>query len=147
MTAASYLTCVTTAASLLVLSACTAQAGNSHPGVLETSAGVFAFTLTSCSVYRGDGVDDIEIEGPGTAPDGEKFFFELSSTGNAMTIGLGVDGPFASPERQLKAGRYASQEFTLVVSERQMSASGVVLVDENGALVDDNATLTIDCGA
>jgi hypothetical protein len=147
MTAASYLTCVTTAASLLVLSACSAQAGNSHPGVLETSAGVFAFTLTSCSVYRGDGVDDIEIDGPGTAPDGEKFFFELSSTGNELTIGLGVDGPFASPERRLKAGRYVSQEFTLVVSERQMSASGVVLVDENGALVDGNATLTIDCGA
>src|SRR5690606_12925738 len=114
---------------------------------LETSAGRYEFTPTTCAIYSQDGFDDIEIQGPGTTPDGEKFFFELSSTANAMTIGLGVDGPFASPERRIQAGRVYSQEFTIVASGRQLSVAGLVLVDENGASIDDGATLTIDCGA
>lgn len=114
-------------------------------GVLETSAGRYHFTPTTCAIYRQDGVDDIEIQGPGTAPDGEKFFFGLSSTANAITVGLGVDSPFASPERQLMAGQYVSQEFTIVASGQQLSVAALVLVDENRALVDDSATLHIDC--
>jgi len=114
---------------------------------LETSAGRYEFTPTTCAIYSQDGFDDIEIQGPGTAPDGEKFFFELSSTANAMTIGLGVDRPFASPQRQIQAGRVYSEEFTIVTSGRQLSVAGLVLVDENGASIDDGATLTIDCGA
>lgn len=114
---------------------------------LETSAGRYEFTPTTCGIYSQDGFDDIEIQGPGTAPDGEKFFFQLSSTANAMTIGLGIDRPFASPERQIQAGRVYSQEFTIVASERQLSVADLVLVDENGASIDDGATLTIDCGA
>jgi hypothetical protein len=143
--------------SVFVLTACSAEADSPQPGVpatagegtgiLETTAGSYVFTPSTCAIYKEDGVDDIEIQGPGTAPDGEKFFFELSSTGNAITIGFGVDGPFASPERQLKAGIYASQEFTIVVADRKISVSGLVLVDENGGPVEGDATLKIDCRA
>ena len=115
--------------------------------VLETSAGRYEFTPTTCGIHSQDGFDDIEIQGPGTAPDGERFFFELSSTANAMTIGLGVDGPFTHPERKLKAGRVYSREFAIVTSGRQLSATNLMLVDENGGSIDDGATLTIDCGA
>lgn len=139
----------------LMLAGCSADAEATKPessaavetGVLETAAGRYEFTPTTCGIYSQDGVDDIEIQGPGTAPDGEKFFFELSSTANAMTIGLGVDRPFASPERKIHAGRVYSQEFTIVASGRQLSVADLVLVDENGASIDDGATLTIDCGA
>lgn len=34
-----------------------------------------------------------------------------------------------------------------MASGRQLSAAGLVLVDENGASIDDGATLTIDCDA
>ncbi len=140
--------------SSLVLTGCSAEAEAPTSesaavaiSVLETSAGRYEFTPTTCGIHSQDGFDDIEIQGPGTTPDGEKFFFELSSTANAMTIGLGVDGPFASPERRIQAGRVYSQEFTIVASGRQLSVAGLVLVDENGASIDDGATLTIDCGA
>lgn len=138
-----------------MLAGCNAEVEATRPessaaaktGVLETSAGRFEFTPTACIIYSQDGVDDIEIQGPGTAPDGEKFFFELSSSANAMTIGLGVDGPFASPERQLKAGGIGSQEFTILTSGRQLSVADLMLVDENGAPIDGRAALSIDCGA
>ncbi|MBV2145116.1 hypothetical protein KUG47_16650 [Falsochrobactrum sp. TDYN1] len=139
--------------SSLMLTGCSAEAeaptsesAAAAISVLETSAGRYEFTPTTCAIYSQDDFDDIEIQGPGTTPDGEKFFFELSSTANAMTIGLGVDGPFASPERQLKAGRIASQEFTIVTSGRQLSVTDLMLVDENGASIDDRAALSIDCG-
>ncbi|PWJ83741.1 hypothetical protein C7441_108135 [Pseudaminobacter salicylatoxidans] len=139
----------------LLLTGCSAEAeaptSKNSTGVaisvLETTTGRYEFTPTTCGIYSQDDFDDIEIQGPGTAPNGEKFFFQLSSTANAMTIGLGVDRPFASPERQIQAGRVYSQEFTIVTSGRQLSVAGLVLVDENGASIDDRATLTIDCGA
>lgn len=115
-------------------------------GALETAAGRYEFTPSTCAFYEQDGIYDIEIRGPGTAPDGEKFFFELSSTANALTIGLGVDRPYASPERKIEAGRVVSQEFTIVTSGRQLSVTNLMLVDENGASIDDHATLNIDCG-
>lgn len=137
----------------LIVSGYSAEADAPRPArfaaetaVLETSAGRYVFTPSTCAIYNADGFDDIEIQGPGTAPDGEKIFFELSSTANAMTIGLGVDRPFASPQRQLKAGRFESQEFTIVTSGRQLSVASLKLVDENGTSVDDHAALSIDCG-
>lgn len=143
--------------SLLLLTACSADADSPSSatpatavksiGSVDTTAGAYEFTPTSCVVHKEDGVFDIEIQGPGTAPNGEKFFFELSSTANAITIGLGVDGPFASPERLLKAGRYVSQEFDIEVSGSNLSVLGLVLVDENGGPIDGDATLKIDCSA
>ncbi len=138
----------------LALAGCSAEAEAPTPitatmagtGTLETSVGLYTFTPTTCVIYQSTDGDDIEVQGPGTAPDGEAFFFELSSTANALTIGLGVEGPFASPERRLKAGRFASREFVIVATEQGLSAAGLVLVDEHGAAVDGNAALNIDCG-
>jgi hypothetical protein len=143
--------------SLLALTACSAEAEGPKPeaaialgnpgGVLKTSAGVYEFTPTTCAIYKEDGVDDIEIQGPGTAPDGEKFYFELSSTGNAITIELGVEAPFKTSDRQIRAGQYVSKAFTVDVSGLTISVPSLVLVDEKGQPVDINASLRIDCDA
>jgi hypothetical protein len=114
-------------------------------GALEAAAGRYEFTPSTCAFYEQDGIYDIEIRGPGTAPDGEKFFFELSSTANALTLGLGVDRPYASPERKIQAGRVVSQEFDIVVAGQKLSVNDLVLVNEDGAPVGNGATLSIDC--
>lgn len=129
------------AASLAVTPVC-AQSG---VGVLETSAGIYEFTPTTCAIYQEEDIDDIELGGPGKAPDGEEFYFELSSTANALTINLGASGPFASADRRIQAGRYVSQPFTVEVSGAAVTARDLVLVDENGGPVDDDASLTVDC--
>lgn len=116
-----------------------------EPGVLRTSAGNYRFTPTTCAIYKEDGVDDIEIGGTGLAPNGEPLYFEFSSMANEMAVRLGVDGPFKSSDRTLRAGRYVSQEFTVTVTDRTISVPSVVLVDNNGNAVDNNASLTIDC--
>ena len=133
--------------SLLAVFGCSQPASaGTGAGVLETSAGPYAFTPVMCAIYTEDGVDDIEVGGPGTAPDGEEFYFQLSSTGNELTVDLGVSGPFASADRNLRAGRYVSQEFVLEVMGRTMIAPSLVLVDQSGNTVDDDAILTLDCG-
>ena len=139
--------------STLVLAGCSPEAaitpavaaGGEPTGTLSTSAGAYTFTPKTCGIYREDGFDDIEIGGPGQAPDGEKFYFELSSTANAMTINLGAEGPFDSTERRLMAGQHVSQSFTIDVSGNNFSVTSLVLVDENLQPVDDNASLTISC--
>jgi len=65
--------------SLLAVAGCSPEAGSSQPapagstakgvGVLETSAGAYEFTPMTCAVHKEDGVDDIEVAGPGTAVD------------------------------------------------------------------------------
>lgn len=130
---------------LAVVGWCQSAFADAATGLLETSAGTYVFTPATCAVHREDGIDDIEIGGPGTAPGGEEFYFELSAIGNELTVNLGVNGPFASSDRKLRAGRYASREFALEVSGMTMVARNLVLVDENRDPVDDDATLTIDC--
>ncbi|MHA6732321.1 hypothetical protein [Devosia sp. A369] len=140
---------------ILMLTACTPEAANAPPaietaavavGTVVTKAGVYILKPTSCGFHHEDGFDDIEISGPGTAPDGEKIFFELSSTANEMTMALGADGPFDTVERRVKAGRFVSEEFRLEVSGKTVSASGMVLVDQNGERIDSNAALAVECG-
>lgn len=142
--------------SVFALTACTAEAENPQTnaanitveskGILETSTGSYVFTPSTCVIYNDDGVDDIEIQGPGTAPDGEKFFFEFTSTGNAVTINLGVDSRFTSSERKFQAGQHVSKKFTFDVSGSIISVSGLTLVDNQGQAVDAEASLRIDCG-
>lgn len=115
-------------------------------GWLKTSSGTYEFAPTSCAIFKEDGFDDIEVGGPGIAPDGEKFYFEFSSTAGAIELQLGVDGPFKSSDRKLQAGRYISQEFAVTVNERTISVPSLVLVDENGQAVDSAAVLEIRCG-
>lgn len=120
-------------------------ADSARIGTLQTSAGLYAFTPRSCLIHIEDGVPDIEIQGPGIAPDGEKLYFDFSSTANEMSIELGVDTPFTSMDRLLKAGQFVSTAFTVEVSENIISVADVHLVDEQGVLVDANASLRIDC--
>lgn len=118
---------------------------NKHSGVLQTKQGAYRFTPTSCTFHKEDGVYDIEIEGPGQAPDGEKFYFELTSTGNGVAVQLGVDGRFQSSDRKLIAGRHVTEAFTIDVSGQSLSIPKLVLADSNGRRVDDSASLRIDC--
>ena len=114
-------------------------------GVLETSGGSYEFTPVSCGIYLENGVYDVEIRGPGEAPDGKKFHLSLSTT--ELTINLGVDVPFKTTDLQIRAGQYVSQPFTVDVSGRIVSVPSLALVDERGQSVDANASLRIDCGA
>ncbi len=116
-------------------------------GVLETSGGAYKFTPTLCAFHKEDGVDDVEIHGPGQAPDGEKFYFEFSSQGNEMIVKLGADGQFESPERRLVAGMHVSEAFDVNVSGKSLTVPRLVLKDGQGEQVDDNASLQIDCNA
>lgn len=77
--------------------------------------------------------------------DSEKIYFELSSTGNEMIVNLGVDTPFQSSDRRLRAGQYVTEAFTLDVSDQSLSIPRLVLGDERGERVDENASLRIDC--
>lgn len=116
-----------------------------HSGVLQTKQGAYHFAPTTCIFHKEDGVDDIEIAGPGTAPDGEKFYFELSSTGNEVAVKLGADSSYQSSDRKLVAGRHVTEAFALNVSGQSLSVPKLVLADRNGQKVDDNASLQIDC--
>lgn len=118
-----------------------------NTAILLTSAGTYEFSPTLCAIYQEDGVYDIEIGGQGKSPSGEDAYFELSSTANALSVSLGVTGPFASSERKIQAGTYVSREFALEVAGRTIIARNLALVDENGAAIDDDATLSIDCNS
>ncbi|WP_323006380.1 hypothetical protein [Pseudorhodobacter sp.] len=120
-------------------------AGSTRIATLQTSAGAYEFTPKSCLIHVEDGLPDIEIQGPGTAPDGEKLYFDFSSTANEMSIELGVDTPFTSTDRVLTAGQFVSKAFTVEVFENIISVADVHLVDGQGTLIDANASLRIDC--
>ncbi|HHX83038.1 MAG TPA: hypothetical protein GX696_08675 [Pseudomonadaceae bacterium] len=144
------------AGSLVMLAACSDDtASNTGPllyetnyvGVLKTAQGDYTFEPTTCGVYREDNVDDLEIHGPGTAPDGEAFFFELSSTAETMSLSLGVNKPMTHSDRVIHAGRWNSEPFVVAISEdgRKFSAKDIVLVDWNQNRIDGLASLEIDC--
>lgn len=114
-------------------------------GILQTAAGIYEFKATSCAVYAADDDHDIEIRGPGTAPDGGVFYFELTSTGNAIVLELGVDKPFESMDQQIKAGQFYSKPFTITVEDRLITVTDLALVDGNGAALDPDARLQINC--
>src|SRR5690554_2823683 len=42
-------------------------------GRLDTAAGAYDFAPISCSIHKEEGVDDIEVGGHGTTPEGEEF--------------------------------------------------------------------------
>jgi hypothetical protein len=145
------------ALSLLLLAACSAETEAQQSaaatttmkasGLLETSMGTYEFTPTSCGVHYEDDVLDIEIGGPSKTQDGEKFYFKLSSIANQIIVELGVDGPFKTSDRQLRAGQYTSETFIVDVADEVISVTGLVLVDEKGDRVDANANLRIDCSS
>ena len=116
-------------------------------GILETTAGVYEFTPNVCGIYEEDGIFDIEIQGSGTAPDGEVFYFDFSSIANEMSIELGVDAPYQTAERQIRAGQFVSKAFVVEVTDKLISVPEITLVDEQGQQLDSNANLQIDCGA
>ena len=144
------------AGSLVMLAACSDSTPSntgpllyetSYTGVLKTAQGDYTFEPTVCGVYQEDNFDDIEIHGPGTAPDGEAFFFELSSTAESLSLALGVNKPMTHSDRVIKAGRWSSESFVVAISEdrKQFSAKDIVLVDWNQNRIDGLASLEIDC--
>lgn len=123
-----------------------ANPASTRSGVITTSAGVYRFTPRTCAMGVEDGVHDIEVGGPGVGPDGQPIYVEFTSTGNALDIGLGVDGAFATAERRLIAGQHVTQPIAFEVSGNVIRASGVALGTDQGERVDDNASFEIDCG-
>ncbi|MBN8726276.1 MAG: hypothetical protein J0H15_01045 [Xanthomonadales bacterium] len=111
-------------------------------GVVETAAGRYRFTPSTCAIHDGNGAPDIEVGGPGTAPDGERIYVEFSSTARALDIHLGVDTPFASPERSLRAG-VGSGEMPIEVTGRTIRVAELELVDDAGSR--EAGSLLIEC--
>ncbi len=116
-----------------------------QPGVLETPNGRYEFSLRSCAIYLDDGKYDIELQGPGIAPDGEKIFIEYSSTAEAISVKLGVDQPYKSTDRTIKAGNYVTEAMKLTVTDNIIEIHDIVLMDENDKIIDGTGTLTVDC--
>lgn len=116
-------------------------------GRLETTIGDYVFHATTCTIHAEDDILDIMIQGPGTAPDGDVFYLELQSLGASLDIALGVDGPFQSLDRHIRAGAYVSADFTVDATDGIVSISDLTLVDENGQVIDAQASLSVDCDA
>src|SRR5690606_36470477 len=102
--------------------------------------GRYTFTPTTCAIHREGDVMDIEIGGAGQAPDGEKIYFEFSSTADALSIELGVDTPFASSDRTLNARQFVS---TMTVSCKAVRVAEQELGDDQGNR--QSASQQIDC--
>ena len=111
-------------------------------GVVETAAGRYRFTPSTCAIHDEDGVPDIEVGGPGTAPDGEPIHVGFSSTARALDIHLGVDTPFASPERSLRAD-VGGGDMPIEVTGRTIRVAELELVDDAGGRA--AGSLLIEC--
>ncbi|MCM8729877.1 hypothetical protein ACFO8O_02680 [Hephaestia sp. GCM10023244] len=123
-----------------------ASVGAGRSGVVTTAAGRYDFTPSTCGIHVADGVADVEIAGPGTDPDGKPVYVELSSTGNALAIGLGVDRAFATAEHKLIGGQHVTRPFTVVVSGQNVRVSNIALATDQGAPFDQDASFEADCG-
>ena len=112
---------------------------------LITPQGRYEFSPRNCSIHIEEGSYDIEIDGPGTAPDGEIFFFEFSSTANAISINLGVNQPFKHSDRQIKAGQYVSETFEIEVTDNIITVQDIIFRGISDEILDGNGSLLIDC--
>lgn len=112
---------------------------------LITPQGRYEFSPRSCSIYVDDGSYDIEISGPGTAADGEIFFFDFSSTANEMSISLGVNQPFKHSDRQIKAGQHVSEKFEIEVNDNVITVQDIIFRGISDEIMDGTGNLLIDC--
>lgn len=114
-----------------------------NTGVIETSAGRYVFTPNGCRAHDVDGFPDLEASGPGTAPDGEKIFVELSTVGNRVVIELGVDRPMQSSDRRLQAGEGVTDKLDIQVSDNAVRIASLTLLDDDGKRI--TGSLQMDC--
>lgn len=114
-------------------------------GVLETTDGVYRFTPAVCAIHVEDGFPDIEVAGPGLTAEGESFYLDFSSTANEVTLELGVNKPFASVDRTVRAGEYVSSPFNSEVIGKTISVTDLNLINEQDEPVATGATMQIDC--
>lgn len=108
-------------------------------GILDTDTGVYGFDPTMCGMALEDGQHDIEVYGPGTAPDGRVVFVEFSSTGRYLSVGFDIASVFHSADEALVA-----RDFDIAVSGTTITASDLVFSDLNGTPM-GTGTLVIDC--
>jgi hypothetical protein len=112
-------------------------------GTVTAGAGTYDFTATACFVSP----DDIEINGPATAPDGGPAYVDFSAQEGAgeLHVVIGTDDQFASSddiEDQLFVGRFNDLEFTLDGSQVR---ADVAFTDADGAAA-GAGTFEVDCG-
>ncbi|NYT66726.1 hypothetical protein H0A58_12210 [Alcaligenaceae bacterium] len=108
---------------------------------LQTAIGVFTFVPKVCGMYKEGDFYDIEAHGPGAAPDGEKAYMSFSSTADAIDVDLGVDSLRASSDRTVRS----EGPLKVLVNDQKIKIVEIKLVDQDGKVVDMNATLEIDC--
>ena len=122
----------TTSASVATRVAAPSTSSGTASGAVETTEGSYSFSPVTCVIHREGDVLDIEAGGPGKAPNGEKIYVEFSSTANELSIDVGVDTPFASSERTLKAGQFVSKKMQVEVLDKTIRVAELELVDEQG---------------
>lgn len=110
-------------------------------GTLKTVSGIYTLAPKTCTIYKDDDFYDIEVHGPGTGPGGEKVYAELSSTGDSLSVGLGVDSMFDSADKTMRS----EGKLQIHVDGSKIRAVEIKLVDQDQQVVDTNATLEIDC--
>lgn len=114
-------------------------------GTIVTSFGRYIFTPSHCGIGVEEGVDDIEIGGPGKSPDGEPIYVEYSSTADELEIKLGVDKPSTTSEHKFVAGQHTTQSIEYSVSGMTVRATGISLANGQGEIIDTEASFEINC--
>lgn len=114
-----------------------AGAADGGSGVVATDEGDYSFAPTTCVVYEGE----VEVGGPGTAPDGTPVFVTMSAgEGYAnLRIDIGVDDEFSSSDDILISG-----DLDLDLSGSIISGSAS-LRDGSGGPDSVDVTFEVDC--
>lgn len=116
-----------------------------NTGVLITPAGLYKFTATACSAGVYDGEVEVEVYGPGTAPDGEIMFLSFSALANTLTIKLGKDKMLGATERELVAGQHHTERFDTEVTGLTVEVRDIILATQDQERVAGTANLLINC--
>jgi len=109
---------------------------------VTTDAGVYRFEPATCTIYEGE----LEIAGPGTAPDGTPVHVDLSAgDGYAnLRIDIGTNDPFVSSDEILTTVELIDD------LDYQVSGSTITgtasLADGTGTATRVQATVDVDCG-
>jgi hypothetical protein len=107
-------------------------------GLVATADGNYAFAPSTCVIFG----DEVEVGGPGTAPDGGPVFISMDAgEGYAnLRIDLGTDDEFTSGSEFMISG-----DLTFALSGSTVSGSAAL---RNGAGGPDSTEVTfeVDCG-